>query len=444
MMRPLLVLLAVVGATAVAHADVITEIEVRENTKTSSRTVIQISKIEMGEEWTAALGERATSELISSGLFKEVLVAPEPGTNGVRVVIIAKDKHSWVIAPTYYDQPTNRGGGLGFGENNLFGENKKLLLYGQVATGDTFFIAAYIDPAILGSRFHWQYDVYLRSARVFEYAPPSRYRADTEPVRVSRMQYLNTGIRGGVNFGDFSFDQRVRGARVRFSEVGLAGDATLADVTDDPTATEVPPPGEEGWDITTQSILAYDTRSNYFGITRGNRVQLAFEQALTELGSDFDYQEFRLSLRHGHVFFERHNLDLRSYFTWGHRLPFQAESTGGGTSLRGWRVDQFRGNAKAAGTAEYSVPVFDIGGFGVRALGFVDAAYVTFHDVDTPYRNYLPGADARGLKPLKTSVGVGTRLYLRQVVLPLLGIDVGYGPERNAFEVYLAVGLTDV
>jgi hypothetical protein len=43
----------------------------------------------------------------------------------------------------------------------------------------------------------------------------------------------------------------------------------------------------------------------------------------------------------------------------------------------------------------------------------------------------------------KNSVGVGTRLFLRQVVIPLLGVDFGYGLESGDFKVYLAIGLTD-
>jgi outer membrane protein insertion porin family len=49
----------------------------------------------------------------------------------------------------------------------------------------------------------------------------------------------------------------------------------------------------------------------------------------------------------------------------------------------------------------------------------------------------------RYLAPFKNSVGVGTRFYLRQIVLPLLGLDVGYGLESGDFQVYLAIGLTD-
>ncbi|MBA3499306.1 MAG: polymerase, partial [Deltaproteobacteria bacterium] len=58
-------------------------------------------------------------------------------------------------------------------------------------------------------------------------------------------------------------------------------------------------------------------------------------------------------------------------------------------------------------------------------------------------RNYLPNATTHGLTPLKNSVGIGTRFYLRQIVLPLLGLDVGYGLEARDVQIYLAIGLTD-
>src|SRR5688500_8769695 len=86
-------------------AEKITHIEVRENTKTTDKTVIQISRLEVGDEWTAEKGVAAETELKSSNLFKDVLVAPEPSPTGVRVVIVAKDKHAWIVAPTFYDQP---------------------------------------------------------------------------------------------------------------------------------------------------------------------------------------------------------------------------------------------------------------------------------------------------------------------------------------------------
>jgi hypothetical protein len=103
------------------------------------------------------------------------------------------------------------------------------------------------------------------------------------------------------------------------------------------------------------------------------------------------------------------------------------------------------------------VPVFTIKGFGVRALGFFDSSYTTFLNTESPDRNYLPNSERNRVQdpsvsqskfqrytaPLKNSVGVGTRFYLKQIVLPLLGVDVGYGLESGDIQVYLAIGLTD-
>ena len=85
--------------------------------------------------------------------------------------------------------------------------------------------------------------------------------------------------------------------------------------------------------------------------------------------------------------------------------------------------------------------------FGVRGLGFFDSGYTTFVSADSnTERNYLPDAESwrnSKLAPFKNSVGVGTRLYMQQIVLPLLGVDFGYGLEARDFQVYLAIGLTD-
>jgi outer membrane protein insertion porin family len=428
-----------------AAAQPITEILVEGNTKTTTRTVVQIAQISIGDEWTGDMTDRIQHELESSGLFKEVVVAPEPGTNGVRVHIVARDKHSWVIAPTYYDQPTNRGGGVGFGENNLFGENKKLLLYGQVATGDSFFVGAYVDPSIAHTRFRWQYDAYLKSSRIFEYAAPTSFRSDPAQVRTSRIEYLNSGVQAGARLvGDLFFDQRIRAAKVSYAKVGLAEGATPADVTGDPTTTMTPAPGDKGWDVSEESIVTWDTRSNWYGITTGHKVQVRYEHALPALGSSFDYWLATASFEHAQKILDRHNLDVRARLGYGHHLPFQSEYTAGGTSLRGYANDEFRGDTKAALNVEYSVPLFTVKGVALRGLGFFDAAYLTFRDTAHADRAYLPGAEVRGLAPLRTSVGVGTRIYMRQIVLPLLGLDVGYAPEARTFQVYFAIGLTDL
>src|SRR4029079_1014220 len=202
------------------------------NTKTTSATVELIAKIEVGDDWSMEMMDRIKADLVSSGLFKEVdgfweacgpATKPPCNEAGVRVDLTVKDKHSWVIAPAFYNQPTNVGGGIGFGENNLFGQNQKLLLYGQIATGDSFFIGAWVVPSIAGTRFSFQADTYLKSARNIEYTPPSSYligENDIRAVRESRMHYLNLGGKLGIElWRGVKVEARLRGATVSYPSV---------------------------------------------------------------------------------------------------------------------------------------------------------------------------------------------------------------------------------
>ncbi len=446
--------LLAVGHLAPAYADRIVAISVEENTKTTDATVALIADIAVGDEWTPGLADEVEQRLESAGLFKELDVywddVPASGTRagGVRVHIVARDKHSWIIAPTAYNQPTNKGVGLGFAENNLAGENKKLLLYGQVATGDSFLVGAYVDPSIAGSRFHWQPDVFLKTSRVIEYASPTAWRDDPDALRQTRLNYLNAGVRAGVNIWKLSLDGRLRAAHVSYGKIELANpDVDPSRITGEPglPGEMLAPPGPEGWDVSTEWTLGYDSRATWHGVSQGTRLSARYEVALPGLGSDFTYSYASFSGDRAIRFFERHNLVLKGQFQLGRNLPFQQEFTAGGTSMRGWKNGQFRGDFKVQANVEYSVPLFSISGLSFRGQAFWDSSYVTFRRADEPAtgRDYLPEARARGLDPFKNSVGLGLRLHLRQIVLPLLGVDFGYGLERNAFELYLAIGLSD-
>lgn len=439
-------LVATFSVVAPASAEVIKDIVVQENTKTRTETVVLIAGIERGDDFTPESLERIRADLVNSGLFKDVEVFSAPVPGGIQVVIVARDKHSWVIAPTFYNQPTNKGGGIGFGENNLFGENKKLLLYGQVATGDSFFVGAYVDPSIRGTRFRWALDVFLKSERTIEYSIPTDYVDDPAPLRRSRLNYLNSGARLGVTlFRGATLDARLRGAHVSYGDTTLDPTATIEQITGDPASLSVPDPGVEGWDVSTEVIIAIDRRANWYGISHGDKYQLNFEHSLKALGSDFDYWYATASVERARKYFERHNLVIRARAGLGKDLPFQQEFLAGGTTLRGFKNSQMRGDFKASANIEYSVPFINIKGLAMRMLAFVDTSYTAFLDVSATdaHRHYLPGTDRLGLAPFKNSIGVGTRLYIRQIVLPLLGLDLGYSPERRAAEIYLAIGLTD-
>jgi outer membrane protein assembly factor BamA len=432
----------------------ISDILVADNTKTTADTVILIARIEVGDDFTAEMPERIRHDLVSSGLFKTVEVYYDklPGKDdAVRVHLLVKDKWSWVIAPAFYNQPTNTGGGLGYGENNLFGLNQKLLIYAQVATGDSFFVGAYQIPSIYGTRWSAQFDTYLANSRNIEYAPTQSFADNPAPIRESRLIYLNGGAKLGFELWHALYlNARIRAAHVGYKEVHLSEGASIMQVTKDPDPdpnAAIPAPGKEGWDISNEFDLSIDRRANWYGVQTGFRFGLSYEHNV--LGSDFHYQEVGLGLFKAWQVLQRHNLVFKGNLQIGQDMPFQQEFLMGGTTMRGYLNNQFRGDLKALVNLEYSLPLFELFGFGVRGLGFIDSGYTTWESTDSagiptnPERNYLNFVVQRGLDPFRNSVGVGTRLYLRQIVLPLLGLDFGYGLEVRDFQVYLAIGLTD-
>ncbi|MBA3502833.1 MAG: hypothetical protein H0T65_20895, partial [Deltaproteobacteria bacterium] len=279
--------------TPLMGGEVIKSIVVEENKKTDSDTVIFISGLDKGDSFSAGDAKVAKDKLVSCGLFKKVTVYWSMVQGGVRVHLQVKDKHSWIIAPAFYNQPTNVGGGIGFGENNLFGQNQKLLLYGQIATGDSFFIGAWVIPSIANTRFYAQFDTFLKSARNIEYASPTAYlditdeenpNAGSNPiaVRESRIHYLNGGVKLGIElFRGLKIDSRFRAAKVSYVDdsVGLSEptDNKMAvlgvDVAEDPMRPGKPlQPGGEGWDVSSENTISLDRRANYYGIQTGYKV----------------------------------------------------------------------------------------------------------------------------------------------------------------------------
>ena len=421
----------------------ITEIWVEGNTKTERDTVLLIGDIEEGDTFVERTSYDVTLALVNSGLFKEVKVSPSKDEDGqgVKLVVIAKDKHSWVIGPTFYNEPGNVGGGLGFGEANLWGQNKKLLLYAQVATADSLFIAVFQDPAIKGTRLSHEPMLFLRREKVTEYTNPNDFFSQPVPQRISTMHYLNAGWRLGLRlWGGFSLGTRLRGAYVFYDDAHL--DEVYAERN--PTEPEPVNPQEDGFDVSYEASLMRDKMANWHGVKTGTTFKLQWEKAIPELGSDVDYWRAGVNLDVGLKFFDTHNLLVKSSFWTGKTLPFQQELTAGGGNLRGYINRQFRGDTKFGAQSEYSLKLFSLGPFTFRGLAFWDTAFTGFFRAEgNEQRHYLVGQTENKLNKWRNGVGGGFRVYIKSIVLPLLGLDWGYGIEANEYHIYFALGVLD-
>ncbi len=402
------------------------------DTKLTEETLWLLMRVERGTPVTAAQISELEKNVFSSELFKSVKIRFEDAADGVIVIATLVDKHSWIVMPTAYLLSSNWAVGAGFAENNLFGENKKLLLYAQLGELNNYFVGAYVIPSFRGSRLSLQFDTFLQSRQENEFAIPSDDPASTELARQSNHLFLNAGVAAGwIHRWWLRSQFRVRAAYVRYD-----------DSIDPNTGAALPNPSPDGWDVTWQASLKADARTFDRGISAGPYAELASEVWIPGLSS-YTYAGLRARAFYAHRLFARHELQVRLYGNLGWRLPFHDEWTlGAASDLRGYANEQFRGDVRALARAEYSVEVGRYRWFTFRALGFVDSGWIGFRFEDTTQRHFLPGQSNASF--FRNDVGGGFRVYVNNIVLPLVGIDVGYGLESRTPNVYLQLGLTDL
>ena len=406
--------------------------EVRGKSKLRVRALIYLAHVDEGDYLRDRDRPRIVRTLISSELFETVEVTYEDAPDGITLVATLVDKHSWIIAPTLYVLSGKRSFGAGYAENDFLGLNQKILLYGQIGDRESLLFGTYLDQSVRGTDLTLRFDVYLYRRILDEYANPQDDATSQDILRTTTSYYLGGGLLVGWNLDWWAIaDLRVRGAYVYFREPHA------------PDGTPLPAPSIDGYDVSTQLRLTLDARHHYFGVTWGPYLQVLFDQTIPGL-DDYDYGSALVRAYYSWRWWKTHQFELRTHLQVGRHMPIHEELVLGGPSdLRGYALDQFRGDARAMFRAEYSLPIAKWKFLAFRALGFWDVGYMgyQFRQPDGR-RGYLPGQDDNA-SWLRNDVGLGLRIYVKRIVLPLLGLDFAYGIEGKAPEVYFQVGLTD-
>lgn len=401
----------------------------RGKTKVTDTTVGYLTHLHVGDPVRPTDIPKIEEALLSSELFEKIKVTLEDGPEGVLVVATVEDKLSWIAAPTLYVLPSNLAFGVGYVQNDLAGRDQKILLYGQVGTQTSLFVGAFLDPAVHGSKLYYRADVYLEHRHIDEYLNPPDDPTSQEIARTTAETFLDAGFMLGWNFRWWlGADLRFRTAYVYFRDsVDGAGNA-------------VPVPEKDGWDTTLHAQITADHRVHRLGVATGAYAQLHVERSLPVVDT-YQYYYYFARAYYSWRLFGEHELELRGIASGGYHMPMHEEvSLGGVSDLRGYATDQFRGDLNLVARAEYSVPLFKYRIFAFRALGFYDTGYASFNSTRSD-RLYLPTQLNQDFQ--RSDAGVGFRVYVKNVVLPLLGLDVGYGIEGKSPELYFEVGLTD-
>lgn len=429
-----LVLLLVVSRIASAD-DVgpraVVGLRVEGDSKVTATTALRLAHVAIGDPIDDSMIPRLEQALLTSNLFRSATVRLEEAPGGAVVVAALDDKLSWVVAPTLYLLPSSWSVGAGYAENDLFGEEKKLLLYGQLGNRTSMLFATYFDPAVRGSKLQLRLDVYLLRRSIVEYANPQGDARDYTIARTTTWNFLDAGVLVGWRWRWWLVgDVRFKPAYSFFTELEAGDPADRVE------------PDRDGRDVSAQTRLTIDRRKNRHGVTWGPYAQVSSDLSIPGL-DDYGYQVLAGRAYYSVKFFAEHQLELRIGGAIGRHLPVHEELTLGGVSdLRGYIADQFRGDRRVTARAEYSVPLFKWNMFAFRALGFADVGTIGFHARDPDTRSYLP-SQHDGASWTRSDVGGGFRVYVKNVVLPLLGLDLARGLEGKRSEVVFEVGITD-
>jgi outer membrane protein assembly factor BamA len=451
-------------ASALAFGEEITDIRVLGNQRTDESTIRSIAGISIGDTLEADTLDMVRERLHTRGLFADVNVWWEPHGRGVRVNISVTDKFPWAPVPTGSFSSNNWALGVVFVHGNLFGRGKQLLLGGRIAKIDSGIVAGYRDPSLFGSWMYWQMQGFAQRLVLPEYDNGDTGTVDAnlaDPIEFRETRLLSFGFEPSVGIAWF---RRVK------TQVAWHLERVDFDSSYNPANGQQMEAATAGGVIGVgRASLSFDFRAREFAVMTGAALSGSFDYATPSFGSDFTYWKAGASWEHGIKVFRSHNFVYFLGATAGHNLPFFAENNAGGTNLRGYLFQQFRGDTQLGGKVEYHFPLFSIGSLDFRALGFYDVQAVWFREPpptvtvtgpdggqylqrQTPdYRTFALNPNSVNPVPIvpfgfsfkqnvHNDVGGGLRFFLRSVAVPLVGFDAGYGIESGAWKFILIVG----
>ena len=452
--------LASFSRPAYAVGEEITDVRVMGNVRTEESTVRSIAGVSIGDTMDIDTLDTVRERLNTTGLFADVNVWWEPQGSGVRINISVKDKFPWAPVPTGSWSANNKAFGLLFVHGNLFGRGKQLLLGGRLATIDSGAVLGYRDPSLFGTWMYWQLQSSIQRGLFPEFDNTNL----REPVSIRESRLISYGVE--PTFG-IAWFRRVR------TQVAWRFEKIKFDQSNAPTDTNLvlEPALASGTIGTGKATLSFDFRAREFAVMRGVALSGTVEAGGPRFGGDFKYWRAFASWEHGIKVFKSHNFVYSAFTGIGNNLPFTQEMMAGGTNLRGYLYQQFRGDTQVHGEVEYHFPLFSIGPLDFRGLGFYDADATWFRSLpgtivgpdagnftyyvrDTLDRRTYPQCSlnaascASPLTPsgfsfdrsVHTAVGGGLRFFLRSVAVPLVGFDAGYGIEARTWRFILIVG----
>jgi outer membrane protein insertion porin family len=390
--------------------------------RTKEYIITRELSLEPGGVFNRSLVERDLQRVFGLGIFEDVQLSLNPGTDPRKVVVVvnAIEKNTGSIAAgAGVSSASGLFGTVSYQEQNMFGRNQKLGAELQIGQRTLLYDVSFTDPWIAGTeRLSYTMNAFRRRSisLIFDGGDNEVELANGDRPRVLRLG-------GGVTFFR-PLSRQWRGSLgLQYQRVSIRdsdGDITPTDELGNQLSFN-----EDGEDdlFTLELGTVYDGRNNRQQPTNGSVLRLSTEQSIPVGKGNIFLNRLRGSFSHyvpvNLIRFSEGPQTFAVNFQAGTAIgdlpPYEAFSLGGSSTVRGYGEGELgTGRSFLQASAEYRFPVYSlIGG----ALFFdVGTDLGTSTDVD---------GDPAGVRG-KPGNGFGYGLGIR-VQSPLGAIRVDYG-----------------
>jgi outer membrane protein assembly factor BamA len=415
-------------------------------TKTKDEAILARMRLQPGDPVDDSVLKAAEERLVACDLFVSVRVwldmpreqavqkmyleeNPEP----VDVHVTADEKVSWFVFPTGSLGGGDKAAGLVYGDQNQDGQGRQVLAAGQYGESKSYLLAGFRVPIVPSAPLTYAFDAVLR-LETFRFYDNHRLVMHV-PTRVM-------GAEGQVGWVVTPTVRAMVGAM--YNRIGV-----FSRHGDDPTAVSPAYNPAFGNLVVLQLYVLYDDTAAPEGLRRGTRISLKNEVSDRFWKSDFDYVklDFQLEL-YAHWGVTYPSMVFRSvvnYPTSERGVPITQLLRAGGPDLRGYIVNEFRGDTLLVVQLEEQVPVLK----GIKVpltsstLNVAAAAFVDTGALLERHPGGIAGATARTPLPkfgdFHTGLGAGLRLLIPGVAIPAVKVDFAYGIDVKDFAVTVSV-----
>ncbi len=376
---------------------VVTRVEVEGNRRTSAAFVEDALGVQPGQAFDPASVPRLEQRLLNRRIFRAVQVTPVPGEGGVVLHVSVDEKLTLFPVPFLSVSSGVYTAGLAIVDANALGGGEQLVMGGLGSNRGASGFAYYRDPGLGDTR--WLLGARLglvdTERELFDGADLQyRYRERQLEAALSLGYRLADGVSLLAGWSERRGESRTSAGYAPPPRGGAVGGPVVE--------LELDAADQRGWVAEGVSGRAEAKQ----GLRLGPRDRRTFQANATATFSGRVLSDHALSLV---VRVDRVRGDP----------VLDAVRLGGLPGSRGFRAQGLWAEDAASAALEYQVPVFRPRLGVLTAAVFCDAGWARWE-----------GDDARYLAP-----GAGIRLYLRDVAIPVVGLDVAWatGVKSPAF-----------